>query len=249
MKISQSLIKEVLKQDHCPKQIYYSFIRGKDLLEPSENMILGRYFESELLGACRGGEKQEARMIKTGKAKPFADCDDLVAFARKTLKSLGLDVNQGESQLEVESETLKGAIDHRNKDIKDPTRKANYDVKWTATKEDDRWNGWGDPETKDDAIIQAAHYTLVSYEETGEWLPFYFLVFGKTKWVKLLQFVLTEEAIEQHKSRIAHTSSVIREYATKSYKGTGSFNKCQSCLFISHCPDRTLKPEIETINI
>ena len=66
MKISQSLIKEVLKQDHCPKQILFSFEQGKELYEPSENMLLGRYFESELLGACRGGEKQEAKFLKGG---------------------------------------------------------------------------------------------------------------------------------------------------------------------------------------
>ena len=299
MKISQSLIKEVQKQEHCPKQVYYAFVEGKDLIEPSENMILGRYFESELLGACRGGEKQEAvrlkpkslkpsssagkkelikyindndtnrfsvegktniqlkdyvkimpsNLIQGEKAKPFLDCDQLVEFAREVMKGLGLIVEDGESQIDVESETLKGAIDHRNRDIKDPSRKANYDVKWTATKEDDRWNGWGDPETKADAIIQAAHYTLVSYEKTGEWMPFYFLVFGKSKWVKVLQFVFDEQSIEQHKERIRYTSYAIGEHANNDFKGNGSFNKCMSCPFKNDCPDKALKPEIETINV
>ena len=250
MKISQSLIKEVLKPDYCPKQIYYSFVEGKDLIEPSENMILGRYFESELLGACRGGEKQEAILLRSGeKAKPFKDCDDLVVFARDVFESLGLNISEGVSQLDAESELLKGAIDHRNKDIKDSTRKANYDVKWTATKEDDRWNGWGMPETKDDAIIQSAHYTLVSYEETGEWMPFYFLVFGKSKWVKVLQFVHDEQSIESHKERIRYTAYAIEEHSKTGFKGNGSFNKCMSCPFYTECPDKTTKIEIETIRV
>lgn len=250
MKISQSLIKEVQKPDHCPKQIYYSFIEGKDLIDPSENMILGRYFESELLGSCRGGEKQEARLLKNGsKGKPFEDCDDLVIFAKETLKSIGIDVSEGKSQVDIISELLSGAIDHVNKDIENPDILANYDLKWTATKEDDRWNGWGDPESKDDAKIQATHYTLVTHEATGEWRPFYFLVFGKDKWVKIIRFKISPERLNNHKELIAHTANVIREYAEKDYKGNGSFNKCQSCPFKDICPDRKLKPEIETIII
>lgn len=250
MKISQSLIKEVAKQDHCPRQIYYSFVEEKEMLIPSEAMILGRYFESELLGSCRGGAKQEPRLLKNGsKGKPFSDCDNLVKFALEVFENLGIKVEEGESQLDVRTELLKGAIDHRNKDIKDPTRKANYDVKWTATKEDDRWNGWGLPEEKDDAIIQAAHYTLVSYEETGEWMPFYFLVFGKDKWVKVLQYIFDEESIERHKDRIRYTSSKLREYDESGFKGNGSFNKCQSCPFKEECPDKATAIEIETINI
>src|SRR6056297_2153209 len=214
MKISQSLIKETLKFNHCPKQIYYSFVEGKDLIEPSENMILGRYFESELLGACRGGEKQEPRYLKSGDiAKPFADCLELVNFAKSVFKRLGIEVTKDNVQLDIQTELLKGAIDLRSNDIKDKSKLANYDVKWTATKEDDRWNGWGLPEEKTDAIIQAAHYTLLSYEELGEWLPFYFLVFGKDKWVKVIRYQFTETSIKAHKERISTTAAMIREYS------------------------------------
>lgn len=249
MKISQSLIKEVLKNDHCPKQIMYSFIEGKDLIEPSENMLLGRYFETGLLGSCRGGEVQEPRMIKTGKAKPFLDCDDLVEFAKEVFVKLGLDISKGSSQLDVETELLKGAIDHRNKDLIDSSKLANYDVKWTATKEDDRWNGWGNPEEKEDAKLQAAHYTLLSYEETGLWMPFYFLVFGKDKWVKVIRYQFTDDAILNHQSKIHHTALKIREYSETNYKGNGTFNKCLACPFYNECEDKATLPEIETYQI
>lgn len=250
MKISQSLIKEGLKTDHCPRQIYYSFVEGKDLIEPSENMLLGRYFESELLGACVGGEKQEARTIRGGaKSKPFSDCDDLVIFAGEVLKSMGLDLTKGKSQVHHESELLSGNIDHVNFDLEEPEKLANYDLKWTATKEDDQWNGWGDPDTKGDAKIQASHYTLLTYEITGEYRPFYFLVFGKDKWVKVLRFKITPEGMTHHKQLIANTAEMIRRYADEDYKGNGSFNKCQSCPFKEFCPDRTTKPEIENIYV
>jgi hypothetical protein len=249
MKISQSLVKEILKFDHCPKQIYYSFVENKELIEPSENMLLGRYFESELLGACRGGEKQEARLLKNGdKAKPFADCDDLVNFAKGVLKRLNIDISKGKSQLYVETDFLSGNIDHRNKDILSEGL-ANYDVKWTATKEDDRWNGWGDPESKEDAKIQAIHYTLLSFQETGEWLPFYFIVFGRDKWVKVIQYKITNESMAAYKAKLANTGATIKEYAEKNYKGNGSFNKCISCPFYEICPDKSSIIEIETYQI
>lgn len=294
MKISQSLIKEVQKPDHCPKQIYYSFVEGKDLIEPSDAMLMGRYFETGLLGACRGGEVQEAtysqinlkpnksankpakveflksrghdvegltvseldeklrfepaEYINGEKHKPYQDCDELIGWAKEVLSLVGLDIEKGDSQKDIETELLSAAIDHRNINI-DGDGLANYDIKWTATKEDDRWNGWGDPESMTDTHIQAVHYTLASYEETGKWMPFYFLVFGKDYWVKIIRYKITQEAINIHKKRISDTSATIREYAEKDYKGNGSFNKCQQCPFKDICPDKALKPEIETITI
>jgi len=249
MRISQSLIKEVQKPDHCPKQVFYSFIEGLDLFDPSENMLLGRYFESELLGACVGGEKQEPRYLKGGGlAKPFADCLELVQYAKDVIKNLGIDLSDKTSEVQkyLKSETLSGNLDLVAKDICSDGL-ANYDVKWTATKEDDRWNGWGNPEEKTEAHIQAVHYTLLTYEVTGKWLPFYFLVFGKDKWVKILRIKISEDAIDYHKDRIAFVAGRIKEYHTNGYKGNGNFNKCIACPFYNICEDKSTKPEIETI--
>lgn len=251
MKITQSLIKEVLDPNHCPKQIYFSFIEGRELMpDPSENLILGRFFESELLGACRGGEVQEPRYLKGGEiAKPFADCLELVDFAKSVFVKLGLDLSKGKSQIDYQSDFLKGAIDHENFSIENPNIIANYDLKWTATKEDDVWNGWGNPENKADAHIQARHYTLLTYELFGEWRPFYFLVFGKDKWVKVIRMKITTEGMEQHKELISHTTAVVRKYAENDFKGNGSFNKCLACPFYEICPDKSDSINIETITI
>ena len=250
--ISQSLIKEVQKYDYCPRQVFFSFYEGKELVDPSEPMILGRYFETELLGSCRGGEKQEARKLKNGTlSKPFIDCLEGVYFAKKTLRKIGLNIEDGKSQLRVKKDGLVASIDHRNKDISDPTKLANYDVKWTKTEADDRWRGWGLPEEKDDAIIQAVHYTYVSYLETGKWLPFYFLIFGfsKNKWVKILKYKFSDIIFENHKSLIIDTKNEIKTHQKTNFKGNGDFNKCISCLFLKECPDASKSPKIEQINI
>lgn len=294
MKISQSLIKEVEKNDHCPKQIYYSFVEGKEI-EPTYVMSMGRYFESELIGACVGGGKQEAIYrqvnIKPSKSanKPvkvkflterghdctgltvedlnkklqfepgeyvngekltaYIDCDNLVSYAKDVLKSLGIDLSKGESQLHISTELLKGNVDHRNIDIMNPERLANYDVKWTATAEDDRWNGWGNPEDKHDAWTQAIHYTLISYEELGYYPSFYFLVFGKSKWVKVLRYRFNENQLADHKAKIGYTSEKIREYSENNYKGNGTYNKCIKCTFNDICDDVKKIPEIEIVGI
>lgn len=251
MKISQSLIKEVIKPDHCPKQVYYSFVEGKDLLAPSESMVLGRYFESELLGACRGGETQEPRYLKGGNiAKPFLDCLELVDFAKGVITNLGIDLEAEESevQVDIQSETLKGALDLVANNIEGEGL-ANYDLKWTGTKEDDRWNGWANPEDKQEAIIQAAHYTLVTHEATGEWRPFYFLIFGKDFWTKVIRYQFSEEALNMHKQRIAYTVGKIEEYVKGNYKGNGSLNKCISCPFNEICEDKAKMPEVQTVKI
>lgn len=301
-KISQSLVKEVLKKDHCPKQIFYSFIEGKELLAKSDTLWLGRYFESELLGSCRGGEKEEAKRLapislkpknnapkaeliayiakydETGydlekktnddlkefikfmpnntipgeKAEAFIKCDATVLFARGVLQNLGLELSQGESQVYEATEFLSSNVDHKNKDLVDKNRKANYDVKWTATQEDDRWNGWGNPDDKEDAKIQALHYTLVDFELTGKINPFYFLVFGQTgggNWAKVIEYKITESDLEAYKQRIAYTAQLVIEYADNNYKGNGSFNKCFSCPFYEICEDKSTKVEIESFTI
>ncbi|HFK5565306.1 TPA: hypothetical protein ACG0AB_000785 [Elizabethkingia anophelis] len=301
-KISQSLVKEVIKSDHCPKQIYYSFVEGKELLEKTDSLWLGRYFESELLGSCRGGEKEEAKRhspislkpksnaskpeliayitkydntgyvcdkktneelrefikfmpnndIPGEKAEAFVKCDNTVLFAREVLQNLGLNISKGKSQIYEASEFLSSNVDHRNKDLIDDRIKANYDVKWTATEKDDRWNGWGNPEDKYDAKIQATHYTLVDFELTGNINPFYFLIFGQTSkgnWAKVIRFDVTKEAIEDYKHKIAYTAKKITEYSNENYKGNGDFNKCISCPFYSVCEDKKTIVDIEYYKI
>lgn len=246
-KISQSLIKECLNNDHCPKQIMYSFIEGRELIEPSEAMTLGRYFESELLGACRGGEKQEAKTKTDGtKYKVYADVDVVIEFARECFEKMGIDISKGQSQLFIESELLSGNIDHINEFNGE---KCIIDVKWTASKLDDRWNGWADAENKDQVEIQPSHYQLTYFEKHGVWLPFYYFIFGKDLWFRIIKVEVSDEAMNNHKDRIAYTASKISQYASENYKGKGNFNKCSLCPFKDECEDRVIKPEIEIIQV
>ena len=282
MKISQSLIKAI-EQPHCAKQIYFSFVEGKELREASESMKIGRYFESELIGAARDGiepakykEPLKADIIreldkkgieynkkmlvpelkelgiKNGldlrgeKLKPYQDCDELIKMAKEQFKKLGLD--DFESQVHVKTDLLNGTIDMVAHDIENPLQLANYDIKWTGLKIDDRWQGWDNVEEKREAEIQAAHYTQITEELTGERRPFYYLVFGKDLWFRIFKVNLSNDAIMTHRNRIANTAATIREYALNDYKGTGGFNMCLKCPFWDICEDRKEIPEVENVN-
>jgi len=247
--ISQSLIKEIFKKDCCPRQIFYAFVEGRDLLEPSEAMKIGRYFESELLGSCRGGEKQEPKLIKGGeKAAAYRECDEIIAFAREVFRRLSLDFDKKNVQVELKADYLKGSLDLIAKDIQGKGE-AIYDLKYTATQPDDIWNGWGDPESKTDAHLQAIHYVFTYFKKYGKYVPFYFLVFGKSKWVKVIKVKVTKEAIDLHIERIKYVSEKLREFEKDGFKGNGTFNKCLACPFYNECPDKSNLPEIETITI
>lgn len=248
--ISQSLIKELQKPDHCPRQIMYSFIEGKELFEHSDAMKIGRYFETKLLGSCRGGDIQEATLLKNGeKAKAYSDTDRLVVFAKSVFKNLGITLEDAPTQVQLSKDGISGNIDLVSNDIVNKKRAAIYDIKWTGTQEDDRWNGWADPESKYDAHLQAAHYVLLYHAIHGVYPPFYFIIFGKDHWVKVLKVNITPEYIEAHRNIIAYCASTMKQYADDGYKGKGTFNKCIACPLYADCTDRATIPEIQSITI
>lgn len=254
--ITQSLIKEAYKKDHCPRQLFYAFVEGKDLISTSENMTLGRYFESEVIGACRGGVKEPAQYYqkngngynKGDKKKAFVEIDEMVSFCNDVFKRLRITAHQG--QLEVISDYLKGSIDFVSNDIENPDITAIYDLKLTMTAPEDRWNGWGDIESKTDSHLQAVHYAYVWFKKHGTYPPFYFLVFGLNnghKWVKVIRIRVSEQSIQHHEERIKYTANLINKYATENWKGNGSLNKCLSCPFYNDCPDKAENPTVETL--
>lgn len=290
--ISQSLIKEIFSNDCCPKQIYFSFVEGRELIDPSENMLLGRYFESELLGACRGGSKQDAKYlqinvkpntssnkdvkieylkehgIKTDgllvkdldvelkklpsdfingeKLTAYKETDKLIDFAKEIFDKIGLVVDPNKAQEYIIEDYLSGNIDLVANDIQGSDMDALYDLKWTATKLDDRWNGWGDPDNKTDSHLQAVHYVYLFHKKYGYYPKFYFLIFGKDFWVKIIQFKISKDTINEHTNKIQQVSAKLREMSETNFKGNGDFNKCYSCPFKYDCEDKSTVPKIET---
>lgn len=175
--------------------------------------------------------------------------DVIIGVARQILFLMGLDTSKGEKQAKLETATLVGHIDWITHDFKDPSRKAIYDVKWTETKIDDRWNGWGDFDVLTNPKTQAAQYIRLYHELTGEWIPFYFLLFAKSGWVRFLKITLTEGGLFVHQQQVEHATERIEQFTKTKWKGTPEFNKCINCPFADICPERAVLPTLEEFEI
>jgi CRISPR/Cas system-associated exonuclease Cas4 (RecB family) len=258
MSISQSFIKDSMGNDVCPKYIKYRFVDRIEL-PPTDAMLKGKYFEWHLLGATRDGTEPKFEELSRGRKaadgsmdkrpKEQLEMDELISYAREVLKTVGLDTSQGEKQLRITTDGMDGHIDWVTKDISDATRKAIYDVKYTDTKFDDRWNGWADFESKWDAKLQAAHYTILYFAKYGVYLPFYFLVFGKAKWCRIIKVHLTQIGVDQHATKLADAEIRLDKWEEQGFPATPEFNKCMVCGYNGICPHRAIKPTIEIFEI
>lgn len=175
--------------------------------------------------------------------------DEVVKVARQVLRIIGIDPAHGQKQLHIQTEEEEGHIDWLTDDIKNLGHPAIYDVKFTQTKVDDWRNGWGEPEQREDIKTQAAHYIYLYHEEYGEWIPFYYLIFGESGWIKIIRVVLTEQGLQVHKINIAATKELISKFEKSKWAARPEFNRCLECPFAEMCDKRALLPEVQEIEI
>lgn len=184
----------------------------------------------------------------------------VIDVGRKVLSRMGLDTNEGEKQKRLETGDDKngeiGHIDWITHDFLKPERKALYDVKFTLTTPDDWRNGWGEPENKPEARVQSGQYLKLYYDNFGEWIPFYYLIFGKSGWMKVLKMVMTRSGLAQHQVLINTSREKFIEHAVKGWKPNPTFNKCLACPFSAYtmpdgsvfsCENRSVTPPVQTI--
>lgn len=119
------------------------------------------------------------------------------------------------------------------------------DIKYTDTKEDDRWNGWGDPESIDHT--QAFFYVWLWEKMTGEFIPFYYLVFGKSGWIKFLRVDIDEDSMALFESQLFDHATDLKS-GDFTPEPIGKFNVCRECPYLDDCDKATRIPNLETIS-
>ena len=199
MKISQSALRDFYNEDFCKikwEEMYINNYRNN----PTAAMIDGLFFEQKVIGESRGGEVYNIPKLKTGKpSKRETDLLKLSNFAKQTIKDLEIELI--EVQPEWESEEL---IGHPDALITYKGELAILDLKYTAIKENEsaKWNAyaWADLEHKD--FSQAIHYIELYYQIHNVYLPFFYLVFGKSGWVKFICIDLTKDSLEEYRAKI-----------------------------------------------
>ena len=239
MKISQSALRDFYNKDVCEirwEETYINNYRTK----PTPAMIDGLFFEQKVIGESRGGEIYTIPKLKNGKpSKRETDLLKLSEFAKQTLKDLEIELI--EVQPEWASEEL---IGHPDALIKYKGELAILDLKYTATKENEssQWNpfAWDKLEYKD--FTQAVHYIELYYQINKSYLPFFYLVFGKSGWVKFICIDLTKEGLDQYKEKI---NQFHKDFKTFNPIGINNYNVCRKCPVM--CNERIYKPEIISV--
>jgi len=236
MKVSQSSLRDFYDPDYCKikwEEVYLNGYRTK----PTNAMLDGLVFEQEVIGMSRGGEVYEIPKGKTG--KPLKRETDLLELSERSKKTmLDLEIELIDVQPEWETDEL---IGHPDALIKYKGELAIMDLKYTAIREDEscKWNpyAWNDLEHKD--FSQAIHYIEMYYQIHGEYLPFFYLVFGKSGWCKFILIDLTLESLINYRDKL---TTFKRDFKNFTAKGINDYSICRKCPVI--CNKRVLTPNI-----
>ena len=246
MKISQGLVRDFYDDNVCQIKWEETYLNGFRT-NPSPAMLDGLVFEQNVIGMSRGGEFYEIPKGKTG--KPLKRETDLLALAEKSKKMMfDLDIELIDVQPEWETKDL---IGHPDALIKYKGELAIMDLKYTGMKETEncRWNpyAWGnivDEKTgeiyKD--FTQAIHYIEMYYQEHGVYLPFFYLIFGKSGWCKFIMIEPTKETLEKYRLKLKKVKRDIKNFKPKPIN---NYAICRKCSVM--CNKRTTKPIIQEI--
>tara|TARA_Y100001968_G_C19454194_1_gene771105 strand:+ start:8942 stop:9730 length:789 start_codon:yes stop_codon:yes gene_type:complete len=242
IRISQSLIKE-LNKEGC--QLAVKKMLEGERSEPTEAMLNGLYFEHYLIGGTRGGEVPEFKPLKNGN-KPKAELDliDLIDKSKELLTANDIKIDEVQPEYIYED-----VVAHLDAVGSVRGEKCLIDIKWTGTREDDKWNGWGEPLMKEDAHIQAKHYVWTYMMATGQHLPFYFIVFGKSGWCKLIRFNCEQSALQEHESVINEARANIKQMIKDKFPYKAHLGLCSKCWYKKTCKSFSNHLEIESFDL
>ena len=243
MKISQSALKSFYDENFCELKWEKFFVEGYRS-RPTAAMIDGLVFEELTIGSTRDNESFIGMIprLKNGNvSKREADLVYLSEFAKKTMKDLEIKII--EVQPEWETDTL---IGHPDALITYKGNLAIMDLKYTAIREDEscKWNpyAWSDLKYKD--FRQALHYVEMYYQLYDVYLPFFYLVFGKSGWVKFISVDITSNAMEDYRMLLNTFSKDLQDFSPKPIKNYSICRKCEL-----NCTKRTNKPNVINIEI
>ncbi len=241
MLISQSMLRDWFGSPStspiCRQLFYEKYIAGVPFL-PSESMKLGLAFEYKLLGACRGGVTYELPKLKNGVlSKIESDLDTVVAKARDLFMHLKMEM------IDLQPEwTVDGLVGHPDFVGKCTlTDKAIFDIKYTGYSSTDRFSPWYDLERVDKT--QAIHYVYINYLLTGEYLPFYFIIFFKDGGVRILDCKLTVTALNAHVAMIDQFRKDVGQLVPNMPIET-DYNQCIKCPLFSECIVKSTIPTV-----
>lgn len=230
----------------CPYAIKLEYL-DKQRSEPSDIMKRGHYFEWCVIGDSSSEAPQLDKLKNGGKSQAEKDIDDLAVIAKRTLEGFG--IKDLTTQVRLEVDGMSGYIDMIARDLSDPNRFAIYDIKYTETRYDDRWQGWADIENRPSAKRQARHYIYLWHKMHGEYLPYYFIIFGKSGWCRIIKCVVSVESLTIHEREIEVVSNMLTQWKKEGWKPQPGYEKCRDCRVAQFCEHYQTLPDVELAEI
>ena len=247
--LSQSLLRNFWQEDTCFKAIEEQYIKGRNIPQ-TEPMLCGLVFEHYLIGGTRDGSIPSFPLLKSGKPpKIEGDMMELVERSKPTLEALGIVTKELQPEWVVPYNDafelgahpdILGSINYNGHQ-----EECILDIKWTGGRYEDKWNGWADISMHIEKQWQPKHYVYMYYKMTKKIVPFYFLVFGKSGWKRLIKCVITKEQIDQHGRIIEETIKEIGERMMIGWEASPECNKCQACAFSEGCESFSHLPKVQ----
>jgi len=193
------------------------------------------------------------------------EIDGIIAIAKQVLEKMGLDVSKGRKQVKLVHKDTEGHIDWIAPNFVSGIdgEECIIDVKYTETRQNDRYNGWADlPERTDaqaeKAKTQAAQYTKLYFENYKKWVPFYFFIFGKSGWISIYKMTMLESGLLDINSKQELTRAKVKELIKSEWQARPEYNKCMDCPYAAYdkkgdgseiilCPSRSIMPSINIV--
>ena len=94
--------------------------------------------------------------------------------------------------------------------------------------------------------IQPVDYVYLSEKLFGKYLPFYYLIFGKSGWCRFVKMEVLPMALEEHEYNV----EIFRQNLnTWTPKPANNFNKCCNCPHFDYCESKTTQPTEEIVTV
>ena len=230
-KISQSFVKDLMAAQTCHYKI------GREEREPSLPMQKGLLFEFQLIGSTRDSDETPAILTSTGKESVHhSRTVEMAKAAKPYLDKLGFDLLEVQPSWDC---VVDGVNWSGHPDL--ISSKGLADIKYTeeAASRSAWLRDWLDQGSK----IQAVHYTIMSKEIVGRYLPFYFVVFFSWGGIEVIQAQITTDAIAAYKAKVKELVS-----AYNPEKTSANFNECALCK-VKDCAFKIETPAIRQTTI
>lgn len=245
-RLSQSAIK-AYRQEFAGGGCPYRFkLRYIDHVQPDDDgqwnaLKKGLLFERMVIGASRSDEPILIPKLKSGEPTQVErDLIELADNARAIIDKMPFTIDQVQPTLATD--TRQG---HPDCFITIDGRRAIMDLKYTETQPDDRFRGWGDLSAMDHT--QALDYVDLYHEVYGEYVPFYYLVFGKDGWVRFIKVNITADSLQAHRESVEWIIEQIQN--TTDYPATTSQATCAMCPVANKCDRRVTLPVTEILEL